>query len=95
MLLFPSYLYHRILPFDSSEIRISVAFDEAEAAYRRAIDLAPHLAGSHFNLGNLLRQRESAPTRARSRGRDPIYHSCPFLGNQLYSLQAPMNRLDS
>ena len=27
MLLFPSYFYHRILPFDSSEIRISVAFD--------------------------------------------------------------------
>ncbi len=27
MLLFPSYLYHRILPFDSSEIRISVGFD--------------------------------------------------------------------
>ncbi len=27
MLLFPSYLHHRILPFDSSQVRVSVAFD--------------------------------------------------------------------
>jgi hypothetical protein len=27
MLLFPSYFYHRIRPFDSSGVRVSVAFD--------------------------------------------------------------------
>jgi hypothetical protein len=27
LVLFPSYFYHRILPFDADGIRISVAFD--------------------------------------------------------------------
>jgi uncharacterized protein (TIGR02466 family) len=27
MVLFPSYIYHRILPFDGSGVRVSVAFD--------------------------------------------------------------------
>ena len=27
MVLFPSYFYHRTLPFESDEVRISIAFD--------------------------------------------------------------------
>jgi hypothetical protein len=27
MILFPSYFYHRTIPFEASETRISIAFD--------------------------------------------------------------------
>jgi hypothetical protein len=30
MVLFPSYFYHRTVPFESDEVRISIAFDVLE-----------------------------------------------------------------
>ena len=35
MVVFPSYVFHRTIPFESDEIRVSIAFDAKPHAWRR------------------------------------------------------------
>ena len=68
-------------------------WNQAEQAYRRAIELAPHLAGTHLNLGNVLRRRKKYAAAVEAYKRylvlaadSPLFPMASYQLGQVYAL---------